>query len=363
MGTRYWIFITILLLPGCGSPASGELGRQDGIVPGKVYEDIKCRQHPGFSYSIYIPSNYIPGDSLPVFIAFDPGGAGSKPVSLYMDLAERFGFILAGSNNSRNGQGTEITGQILFALLTEIENRYSVNPDRIYCTGFSGGSRVSSMIAFYRGGIKGVICCGAGLPATSVPFRYNTDYYGIVGDQDFNYMEMITLSGQLKNLGLRNNFRIFHGAHVWPPPEDFEAGIRWHWLNAIHDGMEPADPALQEEVLDDIQKDLAKVHSIGINELEEEKKLQQFYSECLKTKPVSWWRREKNKLDHPADTADNLANKRMIGYISIIAYTYSNQALAAKDKNELARMIGIYETVDPENTYISRLKEQLNTLP
>ena len=35
--------------------------------------------------------------------AFDPGARGKLPVELMKDAAERFGYIVVGSNNSRNG--------------------------------------------------------------------------------------------------------------------------------------------------------------------------------------------------------------------------------------------------------------------
>ncbi|MBE0647943.1 MAG: hypothetical protein IH596_09175 [Bacteroidales bacterium] len=188
---RFWILIPFALFTGCGSSTSGEVQSKEGITPGTVYENIPCRENPGYSYAVYLPSTYHASDSLPLFLAFDP--------------------------------------------------------NRMYCTGFSGGSRVASMIAFYGGGIKGVIGSGAGLP------------------------------------DLRSTLRIFQGIHAWPPVEEFESAIRWHWSNAMNDG--------------------------------------------------------------------------------IMAYTFSNQVLSGRNKEELARMIGIYEVIEPENSYISYLKEQLNSLP
>lgn len=363
MDIRLWVLITITLFPGCSSSTSGEMGQGSGIIPGKVYENVKCREFPGFFYAIYLPSLYRPGDSLPVFLAFDPGASGIKPVNLYKNIAEKYGFILIGSNNSRNGQDTRQTEQVLVALLAELDHRYSTHPDRIYCTGFSGGSRVSSLIAFFSGGIRGVIGCGAGMPSVSAPIRYKPDYYGIVGDQDFNFTEMVDLAAQLSHQNLRSTVHIFHGPHAWPPPDDFEAAVRWHWFNAMHDGMIPQDPLLMAETEKEVEQNLALLSAVDLNELEGEKEKQTFYTEAMQGKTLSWWQKEKWKLDHPAKPADTLVNKRLISYLGIMAFTFSNQALASKDKERLVRMIGIYEMVDPENPYIFRLKEQLKTFP
>ncbi len=363
MRPRLWILLSIIVLTGCGSSPPGESHQKVGVLPGKVYEDITCREYPAHSYAIYLPSTYIPGDSLPIFLAFDPAGSGATPVNLYKDIAEKYRFILIGSNNSRNGQGADQTQQIIAILLSEIGKRYSIDPDRVYCTGFSGGSRVSSLMAFYGGGIKGVIGCGAGLPSTSTPLCFPTDYYGIVGDQDFNYMEMVGLATALSNQNLRSTLHIFHGPHAWPPAEVFEAAVEWHWSNAMNDGMISPDQTIQVASQKDIQENSSMLKAIDLNALEKERELQQHYAESIQRENLAWWQNEAKKLEHPSNPADTLLNKRLMSYMSIMAYTYSNQALAGKSKEGLERMIGIYEIVDPENRYISYLKEQLNTLP
>ncbi|MFC2102409.1 hypothetical protein ACFLS7_05400 [Bacteroidota bacterium] len=363
MRPRFWILLSIIFLTGCGSATSDETQAKQGILPGKVYEDVKCKENPTISYAIYLPSTYIPGDSLPLFLAFDPSGAGIRPVALYKDVAEQYRFILIGSNNSRNGQSADQTQQILIALLREIENRYSFDPDRIYCTGFSGGSRVSSMIAFYGGGVKGVIGCGAGLPSTSTPIQYRTDYYGIVGDQDFNYLEMVALAFEFSNQNIRSSLRIFHGPHDWPPAKEFADAVRWHWFNAMKDGLFPKDQTLEVEVQKETAEDLSILKAIDLSSLEREREQQRFYSESMRTKSLGWWKKELAKLEHPDNLSDSLPNKRLLSYLSIMAYTFSNQALSAKNRDQLAKMVGIYEIVDPENHYISYLKEQLNLLP
>jgi predicted esterase len=357
------IFLLVIVLTGCGSSPSHVSHQNSGVLPGKVYEEVTCSEYPAHSYAIYLPSTYIPGDSLPLFLAFDPAGSGATPVNHYKDVAEKYHFILIGSNNSQNGQGADETQQVLAILLSDLGERYSINPDRIYCTGFSGGSRVSAMIAFYGGGIKGVIGCGAGLPATSTPLRFPTDYYGIVGDQDFNYLEMVGLATALGNQKLRSTLHIFHGPHAWPPAEDFEAAVGWHWSNAMNEGMISPDQTILLASQKDIQENNSMLKAVDLNALETERDLQQHYAESMQTENLAWWQNAARKLKHPSNPADTLLNKRLMSYMSIMAYTYSIQALAGKSKGELSRMIGIYEIVDPENRYISYLKEQLNTLP
>ncbi|MBN1197948.1 MAG: hypothetical protein JXA23_01260 [Bacteroidales bacterium] len=363
MHPRLWILIILTLFTSCGSSTSGGKGKSAGIDTGKACENVRCRKSPGFSYAIYLPSTYRHGVSLPLFLAFDPEGSGIRPVDLYKNLAEKYGFILIGSNDSRNGQDAHQTEQILIALLNESASRYATDPGRIYCTGFSGGSRVASLVAFFRGGIKGVTGCGAGFPSISARISSPADYYGLVGDQDFNYLEMVDLANQFSKQPLRSTLHIFHGTHAWPPPEDFEASVRWHWSNAMKDGMIPEEPSMMSETEKEVQKNQGVLKAIDLSELEKERKRQLFYSEAMQEKTVSWWRQEKEKLDHPSNPSDSLLNKRLVSYLGIIAYTYSNQALATRNKAELERMIGIYRQIEPDNKYIATLNEKLEQLP
>src|SRR4051812_43099861 len=70
---------------------------------GRVVESVKCDADPSQGYALYLPSQYAPDRSWPVIFAFDPRARGTVPVAIYRAAAEKFGYIVAGSNNSRNG--------------------------------------------------------------------------------------------------------------------------------------------------------------------------------------------------------------------------------------------------------------------
>lgn len=135
---------------------------------GKVIVDVKCKSDTTNSYTLYIPSTYDGKVPFPVILFFDSQGNGSFPVKKYKSLAEQYGFIVAGSNNSKNGVAAQVNGAIAGTLLTDVVKRMNINSKRIYTCGFSGGSRVASYVAIYRGGINTVIGCGAGLPAIEI---------------------------------------------------------------------------------------------------------------------------------------------------------------------------------------------------
>ena len=70
--------------------------------PGVVLPHEVCATQPDQSYALYLPSTYTPAKRWPTIYAFDPLARGSVPLEFMKDAAERYGFILVGSNNSRN---------------------------------------------------------------------------------------------------------------------------------------------------------------------------------------------------------------------------------------------------------------------
>lgn len=94
---------------------------------------------------------------------------------------------------------------------------FSIDLHRIYTSGFSGGSRVASMVALQNKIISGVIGCGAGFPGEN-DFRNSTSfcYIGLAGNRDMDYIEMCDLAKMMDGQGMKIELRIFDGGHSWP---------------------------------------------------------------------------------------------------------------------------------------------------
>src|SRR5256885_16373675 len=72
-------------------------------VPQVSIQQIEVRGHPGQSYALYVPSNYAADRAWPIVYCLDPGARGRVPVERFAAAAEKYGYVIAGSNNSRNG--------------------------------------------------------------------------------------------------------------------------------------------------------------------------------------------------------------------------------------------------------------------
>src|SRR5215212_4645058 len=94
------------------------------LPAGQILERVTCAADSSQSYALYLPSGYTPSRAWPVILAFDPGGRGRVPVERYRAAAERYGFIVIGSNNSRNG-ATDFP-RTLAALTADVETRFAI---------------------------------------------------------------------------------------------------------------------------------------------------------------------------------------------------------------------------------------------
>jgi hypothetical protein len=213
---------------------------------GTIVGKLACLDDPAQSYALYLPSNYSPDRRWPVLYAFDPFGRGKTAVELYQAVAEKYGYIVAGSNISKNGP---VAPQLeaAQAMWNDTHRRFAIDKERSYTTGLSGGARVATSFALYcyTCAVAGVIAHGAGYPVginTKLPANDHFVYYAAVGDVDFNYPELAQLRKKKDEQGAPFKVKVYPGPHQWAPPEIVEDAIAWLELKAMQGGKESANP-------------------------------------------------------------------------------------------------------------------------
>lgn len=236
------IVVYALQLPSAFGQNNQSSGSQrSALETGVVIPKVVCSQQPEQSYALYLPKNYAPIRRWPIVYVFDPGARGKLPVELMKDAAERSGFIVAGSNNSRNGPW-KIESQAADAMIRDVQARLAVDSRSLYFAGFSGGARVAATIAQFCKCAAGVLLSGAGFRTTSPPtHEANFAVFSAVGTFDFNFAEMVRLDTNLESLGYRHFFRQFDGPHQWAPSPVMDETFAWFRLLAMKDGREPRD--------------------------------------------------------------------------------------------------------------------------
>jgi len=212
----------------------------DDLPKGKIVDKVACLAEPGQSYALYLPSRYDAGRAWPVLFCFDPGARGRIPVELFQGAAEQYGYIVTGSNNSRNGaagQGPES----MSAMWSDAQARFAIDRTRLYAVGMSGGARLVCGFAQKSGIFAGIIAFAAGFPGAEAPSRAPYLFFGAAGVDDFNYPEMRQLDSDLDKAGATKRIITFDGGHGWPPPAICSRAIEWMELQSMKMGKRPQD--------------------------------------------------------------------------------------------------------------------------
>jgi len=413
-------FTIIFFLEGCHGKQSSEknnaaidLANHSGMPlklmqRGTVIDSVICSDNPSQIYSLYLPSNYDTTKKWPIIYFFDPHGVGNLPVKLYKDLAEKYGFIIAGTYNSKNGLPWEITEIAAQAIMKDTWLRLSLDNNRLYTAGFSGGSMVATMIAISEGGIAGVISCGGGFPedhALKQPFTY----ISLVGDKDFHYVSVKQLDKLLDSTSLTHQFIVFTGKHQWPPVSYIEQSFQWLDMDAMRTKIMPKNDSIIKSIdkkfvneaedwhkkrnivqeyytykkLLNFLRDLEDVgkYASTVQELENSDELQKYFRdeetfEAEESQEILEFRAHISKMDQAwwenkisimkklveTDTTSPIAlqTQRMLGYLSLEMYMGSNSELNERNYSAAAYFVGLYSLVDPENPEHSYLSACLD---
>ncbi len=395
----YFTFSFCLLLLTTVSCVSGQQSKTNEFENSKVYPDVKCSADTNLSYTLFLPPKYEKDKPCPLLILFDPHGSGLLPVNLFNAEAAKNGFIIAGSNNSKNGMDFEQTTAIYHKMLADITARFDIEKKAIYLVGFSGGSRVAGAVAITEGGIAGVVGCGAGLPAINRNPAGPFSYLAVVGNQDFNYTEIRQLDEMLEAAHYQHHLLVFNGIHQWPPKEILPDIFTWLSFDAMRQQAIPDDRneinrfiekndkiadslvskgQLTEQLavyikmlhylkgLTDVEPLQAEIKRLSsekevITYLKQQQKLfdleqelQQNYSPELNLKNVDWWKNEAAQLHSLTKQSrkpeENQVYQRVLAFLSMNCYMYANDALKRGNLVSAEKYIEIYRLVDPTNT-------------
>lgn len=202
--------------------------------------DVRCLTEASQSYALYVPSTYKSDREWPLLLCFDPRARGAEAAERFVAAAEDFGWIVAASNNSRNGPW-EVSNQALLAMGKDLLDRFAIDKKRLYTAGMSGGARVAMQVALSGGAVSGVIAASAGFPDSQPRKNLAFPVFASAGTEDFNWLEMKQLERGLKS---PHRLRVFPGGHVWLPASLAREGIEFLELSAMRSGLRSAAPAL-----------------------------------------------------------------------------------------------------------------------
>jgi hypothetical protein len=84
--------------------------------------------------------------------------------------------------------------------------------------------------------------------------------------------------------------------------------------------------------------------------IQDELVLKDSYRKAFLEKDLQWWEPEIQLLSTHARFQDAWLQERLLGYLSLLAYSTSTTALASNDSNLAAKFLAFYKLVDPLNS-------------
>lgn len=238
--------LALLFFALAARPAAAE-----EIARGRIVDGFHCASDPTQTYAVYLPTNYEPGQHRPLLFVFDPRRRGAIAAEFFREAAERYGWILASSNDTRSDEAWEPNVVAVKAMLPDVLQRFSPDPRRIYATGFSGGAMVAWWLAQKTNGIAGIIGCSGRQMDPHDADKVSFDWFGTAGNRDFNYSETRVIDAKLEAIHANHRMAVFDGGHRWAPTELIAEAVGWLELQAMRRGTRPRDEVLIRRLFDE----------------------------------------------------------------------------------------------------------------
>lgn len=229
----------LLILPALLLLASASAA---DLPKGRIIDKVVCSADPRQSYALYLPSTYRAGRAWPVLYCLEPLARGRLPLQHFEEGAEKYGYVVAASYNSRNGPLAPAL-EALRAMWRDTHETLSIDDRRAYLAGMSGGARDATAF-LTTGAFAGVIAQAAGFSGSVVPKDFALPFFGTAGADDFNYAEMRQVDRELEARGTSHRLVIFAGPHGWAPYSVCAGALAWLDLVAMRAGTKPMDKAL-----------------------------------------------------------------------------------------------------------------------
>lgn len=268
-------FAAVLLAGGLRSAAAQ---RVDTAYQGAVLPRLTSRRDSAFHYAAYIPKRYQGTAPAPLLLVLDPAGHAVQAIALFAPAAERLGWIVLSSYETRSDDPTAPNERAVNTMLADAFGAFSIDTSRIYLAGFSGTARDTWAFAYGSSGhVAGIISAGAAMPADTMwrrqfPGPPPFDVAMSSGTRGFNYDEVVSSAGALRAMHAANSAHaalrvdLFPGAQQWPPQPVIARQLGWLDVRAMARRLRPIDQGLADSVFARDSADaaaLATTHHLG----------------------------------------------------------------------------------------------------
>ena len=212
-------------------------------TPGQIDPHRICATKPDQTYALYLPSSYTPTKKWPIVYAFDPSARGDRPIDTLKAAAEKYGYIVAASNNSRNGPWPpeiEAAQAVSDDTHTTLVHRRSSRLLHWILRRFPRSRPYRPTLQMRRGRLperRRIPCRHCALSERFRLSRYSPPLAMSISISPKSH----ALTKPSRPQAHPHFLRYFEGPHQWAPPEVAEEALAWFRLLAMKKDATPRD--------------------------------------------------------------------------------------------------------------------------
>jgi len=197
------------------------------LPKGEIVPRVAAAGRTEQTYALYLPRAYDKKRRWPLLLAFCAGGDGNGAVARHQRAAETFGWIVAGSNVSKNGP-FEPNQEAARVMLADVRARLSIDDQRLHACGISGGACVATWIAQSgEAEFAGVFLHARG-DFTQLPKGPGRTFHLLApGTADFNLDESVRYLVHTEKVGATAVLDVQPGGHEWASESACVAFLRF----------------------------------------------------------------------------------------------------------------------------------------
>ena len=228
--------------------------RQAVFKKGRIIDSVRVNDSISETYKLYLPTNFDGKGTWPIVFVFDMDGKNSQALNVFKTAAEEQGYLLASSNDISDTISISKNILITSRMFREVAALFPINTNRIYTAGFTSGAKFAAVVPSFIKEVSGVISCGSFVPSVELLDEKNPFYFiGIVGNEDFNYPQMLQGRELLNKMKFPNDLMVFNGGDRWSDYTLIDKALKSLTLSAMAKGNVAKD---NEFVLDNYLKNM-----------------------------------------------------------------------------------------------------------